>query len=110
MILRMYSWNVNGFRAVLGKGFREWALRAAPDVLGLQEVKALEEQVGAERLLDGYHCYWNAARSKKGYSGTACYSRIEPLAVHRGLPDPRFQGEGRVIRDGFTPKGLPTAP
>jgi len=101
MIMRLYSWNVNGFRAVLGKGFREWVERAAPDVLGLQEVKALEDQVGADRLLDGYHCYWNAARNKKGYSGTACYSRIEPQAVHRGLPDPRFQGEGRVVRLEF---------
>ena len=80
MIVRMHSWNVNGFRAVLGKGFRDWVERAAPDVLGLQEVKALEEQVGGDCLIDGYHCYWNAARSKKGYSGTACYSRLEPLA------------------------------
>lgn len=101
MILRLYSWNVNGFRAVLGKGFRDWVARTAPDVLGLQEVKALEDQVGEDRLLDGYHCYWNAARSKKGYSGTACYSRIEPLAVQRGLPDPRYQGEGRVVRLEF---------
>jgi exodeoxyribonuclease-3 len=101
MSLRLYSWNVNGFRAVLGKGFRDWFGRAAPDVLGLQEVKALEEQAGPERLFDGYSCFWNAARVKKGYSGTACYTRAAPLSVHRGLPDPRFQGEGRVIRLEF---------
>ena len=94
MSLRLYSWNVNGFRAVLGKGFREWLERTAPDVLGLQEIKAEEAQVGGGHLFDGYHCFWNAARSKKGYSGTACYTRLEPLAVQRGLPDPRFQGEG----------------
>jgi len=101
MSLRLYSWNVNGFRAVLGKGFRDWFGRAAPDVLGLQEVKALEEQAGPERLFDGYSCFWNAARVKKGYSGTACYTRAAPLSVHRGLPDPRYQGEGRVIRLEF---------
>ena len=101
MNLRLYSWNVNGFRAVLGKGFREWLERTAPDVLGLQEVKAEEGQVGDDRHFDGYRCFWNAARSKKGYSGTACYTRREPLAAHFGLPDARFQGEGRVIRLEF---------
>ncbi len=101
MSMRLYSWNVNGFRAVLGKGFRDWLERTAPDVLGLQEIKAEEAQLGGGHLFDGYHCFWNAARSKKGYSGTACYTRLEPLAVQRGLPDPRFQGEGRVIRLEF---------
>lgn len=101
MSLRLVSWNVNGFRAVLGKGFQDWLETARPDVLGLQEVKAEEQQVGADRLFDGYHCYWNAAKTKKGYSGTACYSRLEPVGVHCGLPDPRYQGEGRVIRLEF---------
>lgn len=96
MILRLYSWNVNGFRAVLGKGFLDWFRRVSPDVLGLQEVKAEEEQAGQQRLIDGYQCYWNAARTRKGYSGTACYSRIPPLGVSRSLPDERYQGEGRV--------------
>ncbi len=96
MILRLYSWNVNGFRAVLGKGFLDWFHRVSPDVLGLQEVKAEEAQVGKERLIDGYQCYWNAARTRKGYSGTACYSRIAPMSVSRSLPDERYQGEGRV--------------
>ncbi len=101
MSLRLVSWNVNGFRAVLGKGFRDWLESARPDVLGLQEVKAEEQQVGADRHFDGYHCYWNAAKTKKGYSGTACYSRVEPAGAHYGLPDPRYQGEGRVIRLEF---------
>lgn len=101
MTMRLYSWNVNGIRAALGKGFRDWFVDTAPDVLGLQEIKAEEDQVGPERFFDGYKCYWNAARSKKGYSGTACYSLLDPLAVQCGLPDSRFQGEGRVIRLEF---------
>jgi len=101
MSLRLYSWNVNGFRAVLGKGFREWVLRTRPDVLGLQEVKAQEDQVGEERLFEGYSCFWNPSKVKKGYSGTACYTRHEPLAVHYGLPVPEYRGEGRVIQLEF---------
>lgn len=101
MSIRLFSWNVNGFRAVLGKGFRDWFLATAPDVVGLQEVKAEEHQAGADRLFPGYHCSWNASRTKKGYSGTACYSRREPLSVRRGLPDARYRGEGRVIRLEF---------
>ena len=101
MSMRLYSWNVNGFRAVLGKGFGDWMASAAPDVVGLQEVKAEAEQVGPDRFFDGYRCFWNPARSRKGYSGTACYTRVEPLGVHYGLPDARFQGEGRVIRLEF---------
>lgn len=101
MILRLASWNVNGFRAVLGKGFKDWVLGTSPDIVGLQEVKAEEAQVGQDRDISGYCCYWNASRVKKGYSGTACYSRLEPLQVVRGLPDSRYQGEGRVIRLEF---------
>ena len=101
MSIRLFSWNVNGFRAVLGKGFGDWLAGAAPDVLGLQEVKAEEGQIGEARHFPGYACVWNAARTKKGYSGTACYTRHEPLAVHRGLPDERYRGEGRVIRYRF---------
>lgn len=101
MSIRLFSWNVNGFRAVLGKGFGDWLTGAAPDVLGLQEVKAEEGQIGEARHFPGYACVWNAARTKKGYSGTACYTRHEPLAVHRGLPDERYRGEGRVIRLEF---------
>lgn len=97
MTYRLVSWNVNGFRAVLGKGFRDWFVQEQADVLGLQEVKALEHQVGEDRHFDGYHCYWNAAQVKKGYSGTACYAREKPLTVRHELPDAMYQGEGRVI-------------
>ena len=101
MILHLASWNVNGFRAVLGKGFKDWVQNTAPDIFGLQEVKATENQAGDERILSGYECYWNAAQVKKGYSGTACYTRHLPLAVNYGLPHDQFQGEGRVIHLEF---------
>jgi len=82
--MKLYSWNVNGIRAVLKKGALEPFLRAEdPDVLCLQETKA---QPG-EAVVDepGYHEYWNSA-VKKGYSGTAIYSKVKPLSIRNGLP------------------------
>lgn len=103
--MKLYSWNVNGYRAVLGKGFRDWFASADADVVGLQETKVRPDQLGeADRRVDGYHAYWNASQVKKGYSGVACFSRVPPLSVVHELPDGRFQGEGRVIQlefDGF---------
>lgn len=95
--MKLYSWNVNGFRAVLKKGFWDWFTASDADVVGLQEVKAMEEQVGDDRLVPGYSVFWNGATVKKGYSGTACYSRVEPLSCRFGLPDDAYRGEGRVV-------------
>jgi len=82
--MKIYSWNVNGIRAVLKKGtFQEFVATHRPDVLCLQETKATRDQVEIE--MDGYHEYWNSA-VKKGYSGTAIFSRQEPLAVVNGFP------------------------
>ncbi len=92
----LLSWNVNGLRAVLNKGFTEWVALAAPDILCLQETKAQEDQLPASvRPLPGYHTYY-AAAEKKGYSGVALYSRQAPKAVTREL-DPRFDSEGRCL-------------
>jgi exodeoxyribonuclease-3 len=99
--MKLYSWNVNGFRAVLKKGFWDWFLACDADVVGLQEVKALEDQVGEDRFANGYSLFWNGATVKKGYSGTACYSRIEPLSWTFGLPEDAYRGEGRVVRLEF---------
>jgi len=99
--MKLYSWNVNGFRAVIKKGFWDWFNAGDADVVGLQEVKALEEQVGDDRIAAGYSVFWNGASVKKGYSGTACYSRIEPLSCTFGLPDDAYRGEGRVVRLEF---------
>lgn len=100
--MRILSWNVNGFRAVLGKGFPEWLENCGADVVMLQETKAHPDQIPEEhREPEGWNAYWNWSRVKKGYSGTAVFSRSTPLAVDTGLPDERFQGEGRVQRLEF---------
>ncbi len=96
-VLRLVSWNVNGLRAVYKKGFMESLRDMAPDVLGLQEIKAMVEQLPEElQQLPGYHSYFYSAR-RKGYSGVACYSREVALSVIRGIGDLRFDDEGRVL-------------
>ena len=92
--MRLMSWNVNGIRAALKKGFLDFVAQARPDVLCLQETRALPEQVGLE--VAGYRAFWNPAE-KKGYSGTLTLSRAEPLSVRRGLGDPAHDSEGRVL-------------
>ena len=100
--MKLYSWNVNGFRAVLNKGYWEWFRRADADVVGLQEIKATPDQLADEdRRVSGYLDYWNPSRTRKGYSGVACFSKREPLTVAEELPDERFHGEGRVLRLDF---------
>ncbi|HTY93386.1 MAG TPA: exodeoxyribonuclease III [Steroidobacteraceae bacterium] len=82
--MKIYSWNVNGIRAVLKKGaFQKFLAEHDPDILCLQETKAERGQVEIE--LPDYHEYWNSA-VKKGYSGTAIFSRREPLSVVNGFP------------------------
>lgn len=92
--LKLISWNVNGIRAVLKKGFLDFVAESKPDVLCIQETKAAPDQVGLS--LDGYRPYWNAAE-RKGYSGTLIFSKIEPLSVKNGLGVKKHDDEGRVI-------------
>ncbi|WP_022661167.1 exodeoxyribonuclease III [Paucidesulfovibrio longus] len=100
--MRILSWNVNGFRAVLGKGFPEWLAGCGADVVMLQETKAHPDQIPEEhREPEGWHSFWNWSKGKKGYSGTAVFSRRAPLSMGTSLPDERFQGEGRVQRLEF---------
>ncbi|MFP3984263.1 MAG: exodeoxyribonuclease III [Desulfurivibrionaceae bacterium] len=95
--LKLISWNVNGIRALAKKGFREIVDDLAPDVLALQETKAHKDQLPEELVdLPGYSSYWHGAE-KKGYSGVAVYSRIEPRRVWAGLGEEEFDREGRVI-------------
>jgi exodeoxyribonuclease-3 len=83
--MKLYSWNVNGIRAVLNKGaFQKFITDESPDILCLQETKAKPEQV--ELDLPGYHLNWNSA-DKAGYSGTAIFSKTKPLAVINGFTD-----------------------
>jgi exodeoxyribonuclease III len=96
--MRILSWNVNGFRAALGKGFLDWLAACDADVVMLQETKVEPDQLAeAERNPAGYSGIWNWSKGKKGYSGTACLAKTPPLAHAFGLEDPRYRGEGRVI-------------
>jgi exodeoxyribonuclease-3 len=95
------SWNVNGIRAAEKKGFLEWLGDCGADVVALQETKAAPEQLSDSLLRpEGYHAEWCSAE-KKGYSGVATYSRLPALEVSRGLGDPRFDADGRVLVTRF---------
>lgn len=95
--LRFVSWNVNGLRAAVKNGFCEAISRLNPDVLALQEIKALPDQLPDEiREFPGYRSFWFPAQ-KKGYSGTAVFSKESPLHVSYGLDHPSFDEEGRVL-------------
>lgn len=97
--LILYSWNVNGYRAVKTKGFWDWFKAADADVVGIQETKVAPSQLnGDDAPPEGFKAVWNESKGKKGYSGTACFYKPEPVAVSTGLPDERYQGEGRLIR------------
>lgn len=91
---RLISWNVNGLRAVVGKGFVETFKKLDADFFCLQETKMQAGQLDLE--FDGYHSYWNYAE-KKGYSGTAIYTRKEPLCFTLGIGIDEHDHEGRVI-------------
>ena len=95
--MRLFSWNVNGIRAVARKGFLAWLEAEKPDVLCIQETRASEDQLD-EALLSGhgYHAVWVSAE-KKGYSGVATFSRREPEEVAVGLGEARFDKEGRLV-------------
>lgn len=92
--MKLISWNVNGIRACLQKGFMDFFEQEDADIFCLQETKVQEGQV--ELPLVGYHQYWNYA-VKKGYSGTAIFSKEKPLDVTYGILEPEHDTEGRVI-------------
>ena len=92
--MKFISWNVNGLRACLGKGFQEYFDRADADFFCLHETKLSDGQLSLP--LPGYHAYWNYA-DKKGYSGTAVFAREEPLNVTYGVGVPELDTEGRMI-------------
>lgn len=96
--MKLISWNVNGLRACLQKGFMDFFSEIDADVFCLQETKLQEGQHDLE--LPGYHQYWNYAE-KKGYSGTALFTKKEPLKVSYGIGVERHDHEGRVITAEF---------
>ncbi|MGP1361887.1 MAG: exodeoxyribonuclease III [Candidatus Fimenecus sp.] len=91
---KFISWNVNGIRACMKKGFEDIFKEQNADVFCLQETKLSEGQL--DLTFKGYHSYWNYAE-KKGYSGTAIFTKEEPLSVSYGMNDPYYDTEGRLI-------------
>ncbi|HLP79184.1 MAG TPA: exodeoxyribonuclease III [Acidobacteriota bacterium] len=93
--MKLISWNVNGIRSALGKGFVKYVEEEKPDIICLQETKIDQSKAGL--LLDGYpYMYWNFAE-KKGYSGTAIFSKIKPHSILYGIDKEHHDKEGRVI-------------
>ncbi|WP_066061935.1 exodeoxyribonuclease III [Neobacillus soli] len=92
--MKLISWNVNGLRACVKKGFLDYFQEVDADIFCVQETKLQEGQISLE--LDGYHQYWNYA-IKKGYSGTAVFTKKEPLSVRYGLGTDDSQDEGRIL-------------
>ncbi|MCW6666293.1 exodeoxyribonuclease III [Aerococcaceae bacterium NML190938] len=99
--MKLSTWNVNGIRSVLNKGaLQAYLAEAQPDILCLQETKALPAQVEYDFAAEGYHTYWNSA-VKKGYSGTAILTKKVPLSVTYGIGIEVHDQEGRVITAEF---------
>lgn len=96
--MKLISWNVNGLRACMGKGFLDFLKASDADIVCLQETKMQREQ--ADFIIDGYEEYWNSAE-KKGYSGTAVFTQKPPLSVSYGIGIPEHDTEGRVITAEF---------
>ena len=102
--MRLISWNVNGIRAAVKKGFLDWLEHEQPDICCIQETKAHTDQLGSEILVDhGYKAYWHSGE-RRGYSGVATFCREEPLFVQEGLGIEKYDREGRVLiteHEGF---------
>lgn len=99
--MKIVSYNVNGIRAAMNKGFVDWLEKTNPDVIGLQEVKALESQIDSNIFKNlGYEIYWYPA-VKKGYSGVAIFSKITPKSIKHGFGLDKYDDEGRLLEVEF---------
>lgn len=99
--LKLLSWNVNGIRAAQKKGFLDWLKKESPDILCVQETKAHIEQLDKELVNpNGYKTYFSSAE-KKGYSGVATFTKIEPKKTEYGLGIKKFDSEGRILIHDF---------
>ena len=95
---KIYSWNVNGIRAIYTKGAWNEFMNSNPDVVCLQETKAHKEQLPLDLLnYKEYHSYFSSSQVKKGYSGVAIYTKIKPEKVEYGIGIQEFDEEGRII-------------
>ena len=99
--MRLFSWNVNGVRAIEKKGFLNWVDSTSPDILCIQETKANFDQLPESlQNIHGYHGYWHSG-VRKGYSGVATFCKHEPLDVQYGLGIEKYDREGRVLITEF---------
>ena len=100
--MKLYSWNVNGYRAIAKKGFWDWFNETGADVVGIQETKVAVEQLSETDVPPaGYKAVWNQSKKAKGYSGVACFYSREAGEHSCGLPHEDMQGEGRLIHVEF---------
>lgn len=100
--MRIISWNVNGLRSLYKQGNWQWLEREQPDIFCLQETKAEALQLPPEvQKPNGYFAYFNSSKERKGYSGVALYSKIEPKSVHYDVLPERFNTQGRLIEADF---------
>ena len=100
--VRILSWNVNGIRAAYKKGLLNWFSKEKPDILCVQEIKAVKEQLSDDLInVDGYASYFSSAE-RKGYSGTATYTKVNPVKVVNGIGIKKFDSEGRFLVTDFT--------
>ncbi len=99
--MRIISWNVNGIRAILKKGFLDWVEKESPDVICIQETKANSDQVESDAFPPkGYTAFWNSAE-RKGYSGVLTLTKKKPKSITMGMGIEEFDKEGRIIRTEF---------
>jgi exodeoxyribonuclease-3 len=99
--VRILSWNVNGIRAAYKKGILNWFSKEQPDILCIQETKAMKEQLADDLInVNGYNSFFSSAE-RKGYSGTATYTKVNPLKVSNGIGIQKFDSEGRFLVTEF---------
>ncbi len=96
MAIKLISWNVNGLRAAMKSGLPDFIRKESPDIMAMQEVKISQEQIPAELWSGGYTAYINTAE-RKGYSGTLTLSKLNPAIPIRGIGNPEFDNEGRIM-------------
>ena len=115
MLVKLISWNVNGLRALAQKPEWDWLKGTDAQIVGLQETKATPEHLSEDIMnWPGWQSFWDSSSVRKGYSGVAAFTRLEPLEVTAELPDPRYKGEGRLLHleynkfhffNGYFPNG-----
>ncbi len=97
LMLKLFSWNVNGLRAIFKKGFLDWLTTVQPDILGILETKSRPDDLPDDlRHPSGYETYWASAK-RLGYSGVGLYTRLKPKSVQIGIGIPEFDQEGRTL-------------